>query len=378
MRLIITRLTIFFRWLFFSWARGERERLIEQLCEAAPEAESVEHLSIRWQFKEGILDRLDEYFCCARRMRRFDRDSYDLFSRIGFSIPADAYAADQTLRALRPPRAAFGGILFGRSNCEQWHGDVSPSFLYFRKIDHPVGVEAAIKGAEVYRFVVLWDERRAAEQWRSVLTVPVHFHVAVSERGEVTLLKELVSLHEWIRPKRGERFRMNSRVWDYPKVLKGIASDEGLDIRKWANDLFRITYLSTAWVRNEWLIRVRAPDGAVAAFGIGENRAVSFFPDRDRAPKALTPRGRLRPIFHNTRAHPRSNLKHVEEVRAYQSGLRHFSWNGYEVNIVKPQNNDLLDCPLAAKDESAIEAKDRARFYDSKTVGKKFDRALSA
>ena len=49
-----------------------------------------EHGETAWHFKSAILDRLDEYFVCFRRLKRHDRDAYDLFARMGLAIPADA------------------------------------------------------------------------------------------------------------------------------------------------------------------------------------------------------------------------------------------------------------------------------------------------
>ena len=46
-----------------------------------------------WNFRHGLLERLDEYFVCvARRLRQHDPGAYELFRRVGFTVSADGFA----------------------------------------------------------------------------------------------------------------------------------------------------------------------------------------------------------------------------------------------------------------------------------------------
>jgi hypothetical protein len=336
--------------------------------------------SYLWNFRAHILDRLDEYFACARRLRKHDPDSYALYSRIGLSIPKDLLMEGSNFAAY--PKVTFGGVLFGTAGSEievSVKGTVNPSFLYFQKMTAPSGVEWT-KG-DVYSVTAIYDDRHRSQAWRSRLSAPLTFHVAVTPDGEARLLKELICFSSAIIPMRTKRGRkhkaqaiaFSSRRWDYPKHLKQIAADHDEDVSAWALRLFKFAFFTSAECQSSIIVRAKK-DGVTAAFGIDAPRAKVFFKDRDST--ALAADGKRKRIFHSVRAHHRVTLVHKNEVKAHYRGLRHFGWNGYGIAIVFPDNNRLLRFTGAAR--YLQDTDDTRPTLSMKEAGKIIDRALTA
>jgi len=82
----------------------------------------------KWVFKRAILDRLEEYFVCMRRLKKHDPDAYEIFSRVGCAIPSDKWAFDDKGRV--GPRISIGGITVTAGD---EYDTIMPSFIYFQK-----------------------------------------------------------------------------------------------------------------------------------------------------------------------------------------------------------------------------------------------------
>ena len=296
--------------------------------------------SVVWHFKSTILDRLDEYFACLRRLRRYDPSAYRLFARVGFMISADRFVASADL----PHRPAFGGVLFP----EAAEGDrVHPSFVYFQKLHHPSRVQWS--PGDTYRVTAVFDNRKKAARWQATLTHPVCCHVVITPDGQVTLLKELCATTQRISPRKGRRrlqtFRLSVQHWAYPSWTYYLAEDKGQTPEQAVATVFRMTVGTYAACLDRVVIRAHRQQ-MCAAFGIDLPRARHFF--ADRALDAPAKDGKRKRIFHSVRPHDREVATGVVPVRGHYRGIRDFFWNGCRIHIVFPRREQVLRTFAAA------------------------------
>lgn len=295
---------------------------------------------VTWNFRGTILDRLDEYFICIRRLRRHDRSAYDLYSRIGFTVSerwVNPHHPDNQI--ISCPRVAFGGVLGAHDGT--YDKELIPtSFIYFSKIKRPAYVERC-DGADVYQVRVLYDDRRGRESnWRTDLTALGGYHVALWPDGRLSLLKEARTLWANVEVRRGrrkERISLPHRQLAYPNWL---FQGEDRSPNDFACGIFSLAMQT--YVRATSRVVVRAQrQSCVAAFGIPLDRAKAFFRDRDAT--AIARDGRRKRIFHAVVAHDRvRSTNDVSHVRAHYRGIRSFDWNGYAIRIVLPELSSLL------------------------------------
>lgn len=334
------------------------KRAVQRLMRRSPRA-AHEDESARWHFRGAILDRLDEYFVCIRRLRRHDPPSYALFSRLGFAIASDRYIVGPvTMQDVsRFKRITFGGVLLPQSppgkltsRGERW---ISPSFFYFTKLKHPVGVAA--RRGDIYRLSVLYDDRDLNAYWRSKLSTVCNCHIVLQPTGEMTLLREVHTAPTRFqvggtkkRKQHKQTVEFTSRCWRYPGWLDGVAHDHDQDPEQWATDLLSMaiqTYLSAT---EKIVIRVKRA-GVVASFGIDVARCKYFFADRKT--EALATDGRRKRIFHAVTGHTRRLADgRVTTVRDHYRGARAFSWNDSTVKIVFPTNTRILHFDAPAEE----------------------------
>lgn len=342
---------------------------------AAPRPRSAEP-QITWHFRTTILDRLDEYFHCLKRMRRLDSDSYDLFARVGFAIPADWYInpehPDNRARLTKVHHLAFGGILFGTSGLakEEFH----PSFVYFQKLNRPLGVQHGT-GGDIYSLTLIYDDRTRSEHFRVTQSVPLRCHVCFAPDGTLRLLRERVVVHAPItsrRSKRGRRdkFTLTTVQWRIPEWINVLGEDEKrLPILEW----FALAVLTYAESTSRIIVRVARAE-MTAAFGIDLSRAKYFFRDRGLE---LAGDGKRKRIFHAVTEH----IRQVSEVRSttvrqHYRGVRHFDWQSYRVRIVLPAHNAILRFAKATEEfEDAAHVPDG--YVGMKKAGEMFNDALS-
>jgi len=332
--------------------------------------------SAAWHFKTTILDRLDEYFVCLRRVRRHDPEAYALFARVGLSIPANVFFSgnhENSRERLRHScRPAFGGILFG--NLQATDDRVCPSFAYFRKLRTPCDVQR-VPGVDCYEFTVVFDDRRAANGWMARLTVPAVCYVALDRQsGEPRLLKQRVTLTSPILRRAGakrERFTLTEHRWDYPTWLREF---KGAAAPSWLTYLFTMAIVTYEDTIDRIVVRA-SRHGTVAAFGIQLARAKYFFADRSIEAAAD---GRRKRIFHAVTEHDRRTRHGATRVRAHYRGARHFDWNENRIDIVFPTRTSILRFPEpAVQFNEEIPEEQRFRYYDSEQAGERFAQALS-
>jgi hypothetical protein len=353
--------------------------------------------ALHWHFRSVILDRLEEYFVCIKRMREHDPAAYTTFSRMGFAVTPDLYAgyslkawhaAEPEGRRIPPEdRVSMGGHLFALGDgawMDATDTGVFPSFVYFRKLGQPFAVQWW--HGDIYELTCLFDDRDPRQHWIGKRwTAPAVCHLGVSADGDIALLKEEVSREHTIvetHPRyqyrdplhRGRQGRLTiaTRDWQYPPWLVECCVE--LERRhnivcspvEWATTLLWGAIRTYRESLARIVIRVRRDD-CVAAFGIELPRAKYFFRDRDAT--VLARDGRRARIFHSVVAHEREVKSGRVSVRSHYRGLRTFEWNGYAVHIVLPANTWPLDMPVKGYYEGDEPAGVREWIPEDKFIG---------
>lgn len=297
-------------------------------------------------FRETILDQLDYYMTCIRRMRRTDRDAYELYTQIGGQILSSEASLDQT--RLSPwflkVRPAFGAVFFGvdaRDTEEREGGEkvLVPRFYYFRKYNPqrpPPEVQRVRRdGGDIYVVTAFWDkpEHRSDKAFKKG-GVPWDIPVLVTPDGSVQMLKVLNSDPVKVRctkDKRDKRFvYIPQRRWEIYEPLVRWAKYHKMEPEAYLASLF-IEVANMYEQGNASVIRVTAMRGDLAAaFAVNIKRTPYFFKDRD---VVLGDHGQVKRIFHIVRPHVRAT---GSAVKMHFRGLRDFHWNGYEIKITVP------------------------------------------
>lgn len=337
--------------------------------------------STRWHFRGAILDRLDEYFVCIKRLKKHDPDAYALFSRIGLAIPADRFWSVTPLDAIERFRGcSFGGVMM---SCEETDGDtVVPSFFYFMKVKHAPRVAIPRdRSADVYQVTLLYDARRGV-RWESDLTQPATFYAALSANGETQLLPELVRTSEPFKSGRMRQPIWFSRTsWRTPSWIDSTVLDrrerkpsaEPETPHEFAANILA-TAIATYGSSLEKIV-IKANRGTESAsFGVDVARCKYFFSDRDV--DALAADGKRKRIFHFVRRHDRKlSGDRSSSVREHYRGIRNFSWNGTQIHIVLPDRKDVLyyDKPGEIRESDD----DRSGMIGTDEVGRRFEEVLA-
>lgn len=329
--------------------------------------------SPRWHFRRDILEKLDVYFDCMRRMRLYDPDSYALLSQTGLAIPADCYWNPHFDNALQKivggARPGFGGVLVGRGTDLTY---IYPSFLYFQKLKHPSGVQQA--HGDIYVLTVLFDSGLTG---RANLVAPCKCHVAIKPDGAVALLKESVIVRNHLYRRAGrrkERVELKGIQWRYPEWCVEVAHAHNTDTSVWAAEMLLMALGTYEDASARTVIRVKQR-GTTAAFGVDLSRCPRFFADRDAT--ALARDGRRKRIFHAVVRHTRRITDHSVEVKAHYRGLRHFDWKTYRVGIVLPAY-DLRKVTVASKYVADIAPRESRSFIGMQETGEKLAAVLDS
>jgi hypothetical protein len=326
---------------------------------------------LHWRFRTHILDRLDEYFDCMKRMRQYDHDAYKLYSRVGLSIPNEHF-----LEASLSARPSFGGFFFALADRQSEL--VQPSFVYFSKVVSPTGVQRA--RGDIYRITTLYDGKRKVGRNFNV-AAPLSCHVAVDERNGMTLLKELCMSERTVtrRDRSGRKrdsIRLKTHSWQYPAWVSEISSEKGTSPEEFACAWLR-TGIATHMASTKRLVVQVARGSCRAAFSVDLARAPYFFADRD--PIELARDGKRKRIFHAVQAHNRALTGgKTTTVKHHYRGLRSFQWKSYQVHIVFPKNNFVyrMDVPGVYVDD--IPEDQRAKYFDSERTAEVLDRVLAS
>lgn len=329
----------------------------------------------RWEFRRDILDRLDVYFRALRRLKRWDRDGYNLFSRVGLAVPA-AFGWRPDVQEL----PSFGGMVVAPGLFEDKLGRldrIGAAFIYFQAVNRSRWIE---RGAHRFRVTIVWDTMQS-------FGCAASFCVAV-ESGEARVLKEAVRVPHIVRPTRGRKrhhgdeFTRYTIAWKVPSWLSGIfeelqveASHDCDTPEAWAIEMFWRAVSTAVDASDRIIVRVGDGQGHKAAVGIDLQRAGYFFKDREKL-TALAKDGRRKRIFHSVRQHTRVLATGREtDVHAHYRGIRHFDWQGYRVQIVLPNLNGLIG---RSSGLGCDEIGPRPGLLDSTALGRRLDETLAS
>lgn len=333
---------------------------------------------VRWVFRGAILDRLDEYFYCIDKLRRFDPDAYALFTKIGAAVPADRWMRPPAGTPYTGERPMTGAVTMTAVDRERPEETVAASLFYFTKIRRlPFSVEATED--DVYQLTVIWDDRmRDGQAWHSKSVLAERCHLALSAKGDIRVLRErgVAPQHIPARSPAARRGGGTSTVYHLrfgpPKWLVDLAKEKGKTAQEMGAELLLLALETWREALGGVRIAVRR-NGVTASFGIELNRAPYFFADR-----GLTD-GRKRKIFHAVRSHIRTLPDgRTSEVKAHYRGTRCFAWGGYEVEITKPGAHLLLieDGPGATMLDDD-EPPPNERMVGSRELGETLDRVMN-
>lgn len=302
-------------------------------------------------FRETILDDLDIYFKCLRRMRSSDPDGYAFYSRVGSQmVPSSKkfiylHELDPWWKFNRP---AFGSVAWGCSKTlgemEMSKENLNPRFIYFTKYQPsraPAVYERARVGEDVYEITCFYDDHFLKGKLKAVLS----FAVGVDRSGYVRPLKERITETIWITPKKQKNkkneFCVRRSSWGISRSVQLLCNSANSDPVGLMRTLFVMAaniYASTS----NGMIRVSVKDknGLAAVFSVDVKRTPYFFKDRDA--------GEGGRIFHIVRPHMRRKASGLAPVKMHFRGLRDFNWNGYRVHITVPGRhhkslNDLTE-----------------------------------
>jgi hypothetical protein len=311
----------------------------------------------RWYFKRNILDQLDDYFRCIRKMRALDPDSYALYSKVGAVIwnrAADAMSGGEWLA--RPERIAFGAVHM--NHAEKIDKYIYPAFVYFNKYDKPNPRVEPAPECDVYLVTCFFVDRRKS---RPLSAAPAQWHVAVSRSGSARLLRSatVTAQHIPVRTSAAKRRMRGGRQstvyhlqWSSPQFLKNWGAEHNKTPEEMGVDLFLDVY--DLYHSASMDVRVAATQhGVTAAFSVDLLRMPYFFSDRD---VTVSEGGKRRKIFHIVRTHARTLSDGRRSfVKSHFRGERAFRWKGYDILITMPglHHSDLLAAKFGAIDAEA-------------------------
>ncbi len=284
-----------------------------------------------WYFKRDILDHLDEYHICIKRMKKTDPDGYALYSKIGAAVLSPKTAMQFDLGPVwRIPdqRPSFGcvAILCEPERAKDWF---HVKLGYFRRI---IRVPPEVEGhtGQVYEVTLFYTKVDEPTKWGRLST---NFYVELFDDGEVGALR---CLHPTVQKiyhhdRVGGVSTIRHKAWGYGGFLESDDHDDPPQER--ACKIFG--FIATGYEHASMALRVSATKNKVTAmFGIDLLRTPYFFDDRDAT---YTNHGAKKKIFHIVRTHARALADgRVVHVKSHFRGEREFEWNGHHVIISMP------------------------------------------
>jgi hypothetical protein len=329
----------------------------------------------RWYFRRDILGRLDQYFEALRLLRRVDRESFDLYSRIGASLAPgsveaiDCFADAEGLLSLPKDRLLTGGcvVFKERQILNKW---ISPIMAIFRKYNRsPSSVE--YYSGPLYAFNFVYHSRKYNR-----LTEAGEFPIAIIHDGGLMLMQQYMCQTQSL-PYTGREGYRHGRVsisqsrWGWNPGLKRMCQNHGIKLdvaMQEILDAFARTYALSYHCHADTRVMINKGD-LTASFGVDMMRLPYFFSDRARSGNA-----RRKPIFHIVRAHARV-LGSV--VHSHVRGERNFMWQGYKVHITLPgkHHSSLGDLTFGATTDDDPEVK-AGHWIDIRELGVRLAREL--
>jgi len=370
-----------------------------------------EHSEIigQFNFRDTILEQLERYFFYLDRMRKFDREAWDLYKRVGgllvpySSVPDivldrqegdekewDAYLRRHKKETRLSPwflktRPSFGCVAYGVSpeiekiehtpipgKGKRW-GRWVPKFMYFWKYDKsaiPCELQKVAGDGDFYKMTIWWDRGGEKDKWGT----PQEYGIYVAPDGSMTVLKMIETKIFYAESKKhhGDKTRIPQRLWQIPHDMEEWAHKHGTTAQIYLSNLFAENAFRWEGAISTMIKISVCNNKRYACFGIDVHRLPYFFKDRDFV---LNENGHRKRIVHLVRPYTDKNgVHHGFQFR----GEKQFTWAGYEVTVTIPGLDHPMWEELNIGFYDQREIKDSKRNYgDMKSMGKLIRKNIS-
>jgi hypothetical protein len=329
---------------------------------------SKEHFGAHYYFGD-LLDKIDEAFEGMKILKKADRATYRVFSKISCHVHSGDYKGEMTNAfAIRPDQIPLQGCVY-LGDGQKDDGNFYPMFSFFRRIKNPINVQPT-------NDVVL--------EVGQIFNTPedsfaVSYYVGVSHDCTIYPLKQMrqEKIPVGFKEKRKGRKRafLVRGKWEYSDILQTYCKNNGLEF----DDFLKICWVPINMVlSNDSGVNVRVSKGLQSlTFAIDMLRTPYFFKDRN---KTVNENGNTKKIFHIVAAHERTVAGgEKKQIKSHFRGLRKFMWNGYKVNVFLHEkhvrslnrvNTDLTQTqgnqePIGDYVHESVSAERLAKLYDT-------------
>lgn len=285
-----------------------------------------------------LLDSLDDYFNTLRFLRRCDPDRYELYRHVGAQVINEnsLLEAGKLKKAWLRQRPAFGMVHMRDFN-EVEDETIPVALAYYEKVHQPFNVERSKH--DIYEANFFFSNRIHSKKG---FHERASFHVSVSPRGKIKLLKELY--RSSVKVGTAKRKRNTSGVVSRTKYqvseeltwwMRDINAKKKKKLRpeQYAARIFAMTANTVTNVNAGIQVAVRKGH-LTAVFNIDMLRTPYFFKDRE---KTINHNGRTKKIFHIVRTHLRRTRKGDKYIKTHFRGIKEFNWQGYDIRIKSPK-----------------------------------------
>jgi hypothetical protein len=334
------------------------------------------------RLRADILDQLGQYQLYIKRLRRWDKEAFVQYRRIGaYVLPGEIRIGPCEIEPVfLQTLPGFGAIAIGmrgEQSTQAPEGVYLPSrFAYFMKLARPGHTVEQAGTGTTYRFQLYWDDHdtsgwkpgRSRRKWeKRGHGFAEEYLVNIADDGMVRALRVLKNDSQVIRHRKGGGGAsiVHHQRWGLPPAP---------DSRRKANPAQEICELFISlmnfWVKASYhsMIRVTATqDNIVMPFIVDATDTPQFFADRE----PVVVEGVTKRIFHLVRAHARTRGSTTKGIRLHFAGLRAFKWNGYDIQITVPgrEHLDIATFNVGALEDVSEEERARQRHLDYFEIG---------
>jgi hypothetical protein len=299
----------------------------------------------QWYFKRDILDRIDQYFVYIQRMKKADREAYDMYSKVGATIlsPKGMVAEGIPAEFKSGIRPTFGASAFlGTGDSKEENEKYTfMKFAYFKKLTANTADIEPFFGGPIYQLTVFLSD---SVEDKGNLGFSLWSYVGVYPDGRIKVLRYVEATHQKIihKDRQGGTSTIHRMGWTYGLNLdRELTTSTNKERERWnslsiqgrAEVIFGITLSGYIWSSGALRVSV-AKKNIKAVFCIDLLRTPYFFDERE---PVYADKGHKKRIFHIVRTHKRTYKDGKETyVHSHFRGLRRFNWHGYEILITMP------------------------------------------
>ena len=286
-------------------------------------------------YLSDLLDQIDQTFKGMDALKRADKSSYNIFSKVAFNVADSNLIVQHGFQNHWQMNVNDIPMWGGMNLTTKTHSDyedkyaiksnekdgwVRPHFIMFRRVKRPYNVQPTNKITLELGFLYNHESVTNTPPWLDL------FYVEVDKEGNMRPLKCLSP--EVVKIKNNKSF-VRTR-WKLPENTLRFCEHHNLDLTQYVHD---VTWYAINMAKSvDTGIQVRVSKGKKrVTFAIDMLRTPYFFNDRD---KVVNENGQTKKIFHIVRAHERTTAGGEKKIiKSHTKGLRKFKWNGYDVNI---------------------------------------------